>query len=724
MIPNCTITADDFFRGAHLENSARKAAFFKDRRLIFKAHFGLSFKADELQALLFKADLSHNRFIGNLDVQLVHLIGGIARLADEHGQAFRPNQVSFRRRDFLNRVQTPADFFGQCYTAGFIGGKRVERLLFRVVDGLRHGIAVRVLELERRARQRDNLAGFRIRFDEPQAVENRAVVERQDGRLNGIFLTGDFKEKRLLDFKPVFADRLLQHIHAIREQLGFGIPALVGDEVVALEFACVFIRTGFPKVDMELRAFFRGFGVLVVRFVVAQHLDDSLCAELDLVQLERVVDDDGFPGLCGGTGGIDQHMLAAGQITDRRRNLDDLIQPRPQLVGGRCCILAGGLDGVDDRRVPEPDHVSLTVKDIRARQHTERRAGQLAVAANGGCVGLRVFVFIAFFDADARHDGLIGCGQIGGFIRFHGSVQRDFLKDIARRFAMLADEIAPLAQRLGYGDAVFIGRHAADPCAAVGIVFVDVEGHARNGISVFAIRLGQAQPALCRLVHRCDFVGLAALKAVDFRSERRINIVRGHGGFLDAVSAIVEPAGFHSPLLVGGEQDGFANARAVGRRRRRQARDDELHACQRFMRQAVRLDDADFTLNHLVFGAQTGCFIRIHGCGQLDGIARKALRQLMFADVILVLAQRPGDCHAVFISGHCSCQTRAVFVVVVDVKLNPCKRNAASDCGFADADVAGIGFIRRGDFISFAVVRTVKLSREQLVGVMFRGLYF
>ena len=416
LIPDCSITADDFFRGAYLEDRSCKAAFFKDRRLIFKAHFGLSFKADELQALLFKADLSHDGFIGNLDVQLVHLVGGIARFTDEHGQAFRPNQISFGSLNLLDGIQPPADFFGQRHAAGFIGGKRVERLLFRVVDRLRHGVAVCVLELERRARQHDDFAGSRIRLDEPQAVENRAVVECQDGRLNGIFLAGDFKEKRLLDFKPVFADRLFQHIYAVREQFGFGIPALVGDEVVALEFARVFIRTGFPKVDVELRAFLRGFGVLVVGFVVAQHLDDSLRAELDLVQLERVVGDDGFPGLCGGAGGIDQHMLAAGQITDRRRNLDDLIQPRPQLGGGRCCILAGGLDGVDDRRAPEPDHVALTVKDIRARQHTERRAGQLAVAADRGRVDLRVFVFVALFDADARHNGLIGCGQVGGFI--------------------------------------------------------------------------------------------------------------------------------------------------------------------------------------------------------------------------------------------------------------------------------------------------------------------
>ena len=74
--------------------------------------------------------------------------------------------------------------------------------------------------------------------------------------------------------------------------------------------------------------------------------------------------------------------------------------------------------------------------------------------------------------------------------------------------------------------------------------------------------------ALCRLVRRGDFVGLAALKAVDFRSERRIDIVRGHGGFFDAVSAVIQPVGFRSPLRVGGEQDGFANARAFGRRRR------------------------------------------------------------------------------------------------------------------------------------------------------------
>ena len=475
---------------------------------------------------------------------------------------------------------------------------------------------------------------------------------------------------------------------------------------------------------MELRAFLRGFGVLVVGFVVAQHLDDGLRAELDLVQLERIISDDGFPGLCGGAGSIDQRMFAAGQIADRRCNLDDLIQPRPQLVGSRCCILAGGLDGVDDRRAPEPDHVALTVKDIRARQHTERCAGQFAVAANGGRVGLRVFVFVALFDADARHDGLIGCGQVGGFIRFHGSVQRDFFKNIARRFAMLTDEITSFTQRLGCGNAVFIGRHAADQRIAVSVVFVDVESNAGNGISIFAIRLGQAQPALCRLVRRGDFVGLAALKAVDFRLERRIDIVRRDGGFLDAVSAIVEPAGFRSPLRVGGEQDGFANARAVGRRRRRQARDDELHARQRFMRQAVRLDDADFALNHLVFGAQTGGFIRIHGCGQLDGIARKALRQLVFADEILALAQRPGGRDTVFISGHCSCQTRAVFVVVVDVKLNPRKRNAASGCGFADADVAGIGFVYCRNFVGLAVFHAVNLGREQLIRVMLRGLRF
>lgn len=85
-IPRCPVTADDFFRGAYFKNSIRKAAFFKDRRLIFKAHFGLSFKADELQALLFKADLSHHGFIGNLDVQLVHLVGGIAVLPTNTGR--------------------------------------------------------------------------------------------------------------------------------------------------------------------------------------------------------------------------------------------------------------------------------------------------------------------------------------------------------------------------------------------------------------------------------------------------------------------------------------------------------------------------------------------------------------------------------------------------------------------------------------------------------------
>ena len=96
----------------------------------------------------------------------------------------------------------------------------------------------------------------------------------------------------------------------------------------------------------------------------------------------------------------------------------------------------------------------------------------------------------------------------------------------------------------------------------------------------------------------------------------------------------------------------------------------------------------------------------------------------MFADVILALAQRSGGRDTVCIGGHRPCQTRAVFVVVVDVKLNPRKRNAASDCGFADADETGIGFVRRGDFVGLAVFHAVNLGREHLIRVMLRGLYF
>ena len=310
----------------------------------------------------------------------------------------------------------------------------------------------------------------------------------------------------------------------------------------------------------------------------------------------------------------------------------------------------------------------------------------LAVAADGGRVGLRVFVFVALFDADARHNGLIGRGQVGGFIRFHGRVQRDFFKNIARRFAMLTDEIASLAQRLGYGDAVFIGRHAADQRISISVVFVDVEGHARNGISVFAIRLGQAQPALCRLVHRCDFVGLAALKAVDFRSERRIDIVRGHGGFLDAVSAIVEPAGFRSTLLVDGEQDGFANARAVGRRRRRQARNDELHACQRLMRQTVRLDDADSSLNRCIGKGNPG------GCTGSDSNSLTALhgnlislRCILFAHGICTRLHI-GEGRRAVRAGRLGLQDSARAVQQFKDSARKCR--AGTGAGFGDDDCA------------------------------------
>ena len=90
---------------------------------------------------------------------------------------------------------------------------------------------------------------------------------------------------------------------------------------------------------------------------------------------------------------------------------------------------------------------------------------------------------------------------------------------------MLADEIAPLAKRLGYGDAVFIGRHAADQRISISVIFVDVEGHARNGISVFAIRLGQAQPALCRLVRRGDFISFAVVRTVKLSREQLVGVM-------------------------------------------------------------------------------------------------------------------------------------------------------------------------------------------------------
>ena len=119
-------------------------------------------------------NLSLDRLILHFDVQFIRLPGFVAVMPDHHGQRFRLNQVSFRRRDFLNRVQAPPERFRQGHAARFIRGERVDLLFGRIMHRLAHRFAVCVHELKRRMRQRDGLARFLINLQ--RADDARQVV--------------------------------------------------------------------------------------------------------------------------------------------------------------------------------------------------------------------------------------------------------------------------------------------------------------------------------------------------------------------------------------------------------------------------------------------------------------------------------------------------------------------------------------------------------------------
>ena len=199
-----------------------------------------------------------------------------------------------------------------------------------------------------------------------------------------------------------------------------------------------------------------------------------------------------------------------------RGQLHDFIQPRPQLARYGTRILARRRQHIHDGIAFFEQNVALSVLDCRARQHLKDRAGQLAVAARFRRVDARlsgqvfsifavgviacIFVLIALINLDFDPDGLIRRRKVGRFVGFDRRVQRDFFKDVALCRAMLAHDVASLAQRLGDCHAVHAGRHAADKRISVFVVFIDIKRHARNRVAVCPIGFGQADKAFGRLI--------------------------------------------------------------------------------------------------------------------------------------------------------------------------------------------------------------------------------
>ena len=330
--PYRAVSAHDILSGAYFKDRACKIPQFKDGLLVFVAvSIGHRFKAGKLQALLFQPELALDRIIGNLDIQLIDRVRRIALAPNEHGKVLTANQVSFGRLHFLNEVQAPGHGFRQRHASGFIRGEGVDFLLTRIIHHLLDVLAVCVLELEGRVCQRDDPAGFRIRLDETQTIENRHVGQRQDRRVGQVFRSLDLKEDRAFDLIAILGNRLPQHIHAIRQRFGHRVAVFIGDEIIPFQLACILIRACAGQIDLKLRAFFRRFHALRIRIgiVVAQQLDDCSCTVKDFIGLEAVIDDDRFLRLICCAACVHEEMFITGSIPSRRRHFHDLILAGP-----------------------------------------------------------------------------------------------------------------------------------------------------------------------------------------------------------------------------------------------------------------------------------------------------------------------------------------------------------------------------------------------------------
>ena len=360
-------------------------------------------------------------------------------------------------------------------------------------------------------RRRDGVAGFRVNLDEFQPVSNGFIVQDHAGRIGGVFRTTDENVEGSFDGKALFRFRLLYGIDTVRKQLGFRPAVLVRGDGVALIFPGGFIAARRFQIHLEYRAFFRCFhqSRFIVNLIVAAELHESMTAVQHFVFHYALIGDDRFLGLLRRGSGVHENVLVRGLVAGWRHQLHDLIHAGPEFVSGNRRIVSCGFQALHDNSTFFKQDIALPVGDGFARQHLEHRAGQHRVAAGTGHVGgfAGVFVLVPFEQLQLHAHRPVGSGKIGDLIGLYRAFQGDFLKEIARRRAVLLHDVPAFADGFGKSNAVFIRHHRGGQTFSVLIVIENIELHTGNGISVFPVRFRQPNPALGGLVFYGDING-------------------------------------------------------------------------------------------------------------------------------------------------------------------------------------------------------------------------
>ena len=371
------------------------------------------------------------------------------------------------------------------------------------------------------------------------------------------------------------------------------------------------------------------------------------------------------------------------------------------------------------------DHIALTVCDVLGSKHLELCTGENAVAASAESISriAGVFIRIALVELQLYQHRLVGRRQLRGFIGMDGSVQKDLFKHISFGCAALLYGVLPLAQRFRHSHAVCIRNHRGGKTLTVLVCVVNIEYHASNGIAVFTVRLGQAQPALGGLVLHVDFVGTEVFFVDDhLRGEVIVHEMRRNLGFSHLVHAIREQRRHGDAVGVRCDDcDHFTVTLAVVGRQTADARDGELCTRQGFAGQLIQLADTEDTLDGFVGNRKLGGFIRVDDGGQLCQIVNIADRFIFFLHQIPALAKRRRNSDAVLIRGHGAGKAGTVIIVVVHVESDTCDGMTVQAVSFGQLQPAFGGLVLYDHLISLQVViRNGDVHRKTVVHKMFR----
>ena len=459
--------------------------------------------------------------------------------------------------------------------------------------------------------------------------------------------------------------------------------------------------------------------------MLTQNLHDSLRTVEDFVFDDALIGDNRIlRPLCSASGIHDDGTLG-GLIALGRRQLDDLILSRPEVIRGNGSICTSGQERRNDHISLAVYHIALTIKDVLSSKHLELRTGQNTVAASAGYRSriAVVLIHIALVQLQFDHDRLIGDSKFCGFVAVYRGVQQDFLKDITSGAVSLLNDVFALAQRLGHGDAILIRHDGSGKAGAILVIVIHIEHNASDGITVAPVCFGQTDPALGRLIFHSDLI-CAEVFLVDhhFGGKALVNKVFRNLGFLDFVQAIGQQRRYRYTLCVRSDDcDHLAIAITVVGRQTGNPRDGELGTCQGFAGQFIQLADAQNTLNGLIGYAEISGFIRFHHRSQFHQIGDIAGGFVNLLYKVLALAECRGSCDAVFIRYHAGCKAGTKLVVVVDVELNTGNGVTVQTVGLRQPDPALGGFVLYNHFIGFQVViRNGDVHRKTVVHKVFR----